>query len=296
MPEIDTAPVIDIEEGRHPVVERMLRDSRFVPNDTALSPDRCMLMVITGPNMAGKSTVMRQVALIAVMAQAGSFVPAKRARIGIVDRLFTRIGAGDALSKGLSTFMVEMIEVATILNQATPQSLVILDEIGRGTSTYDGLSLAWAIAETMHDRVGSRTMLATHYHELTDLALTKPRIRNFTVAVREWQDQVVFLRRLVEGGASRSYGIQVARLAGLPAGVIERAREILKNLEAGEFDSEGAPRVAGHPQKGTQLQLFHPGPGEDVIKELKAADADTLTPLEALNLLARLRGKLKGNA
>jgi DNA mismatch repair protein MutS len=294
-PEIDTEPVLEIEEGRHPVVERALRDARFVPNDITLGPDACRLMVITGPNMAGKSTVMRQTALIVIMAQAGSFVPAKRARIGVADRVFTRIGAGDALSRGLSTFMVEMIEVATILNQATPKSLLVLDEIGRGTSTYDGLSLAWAICEEIHDRVKARAMLATHYHELTDLALTKPHIRNFTIAVREWQDQIVFLRRLVEGGASRSYGIQVARLAGLPSGVIERAREILGNLEAGEFDAEGMPRVAGREGRGTQLALFHEVNDDGrVLAELKSLDPDTLSPIEALNLLSALRRKLAG--
>jgi DNA mismatch repair protein MutS len=293
-PEVDDGSVIEIEEGRHPVVERVLKDERFVPNDTRLDPDSCVMMVITGPNMAGKSTVMRQVALITLMAQAGSFVPAKRARIGVTDRIFTRIGAGDALTRGLSTFMVEMIEVATILNQATRRSLIVLDEVGRGTSTYDGLSLAWAIAEDIHDRVKARTMLATHYHELCDLALTKPGIRNFTIAIREWQGTIIFLRRLVEGGASRSYGIQVARLAGLGKPVVDRAMEILRNLEAGEFNEQGMPKMVGRAGSGTQLSLFREAPAQSpVIEDLKSLDPDTMTPIEALNALAKLKNALK---
>ncbi|MFA6033217.1 MAG: DNA mismatch repair protein MutS [Myxococcota bacterium] len=294
-PEVDDGTVLEIVEGRHPVVERTLRDERFVPNDTRLSPDGVSLMVITGPNMAGKSTVMRQVALIVIMAQAGSFVPAASAHVGVADRVFTRIGAGDSLTRGLSTFMVEMIEVATILNQATPKSLIILDEIGRGTSTYDGLSLAWSIAEDIHDRVRARTMLATHYHELTDLALTKPGIKNFTIAVREWRGGIVFLRRLTEGGASRSYGIQVAKLAGLPAHVTERSMEILRNLEAGEFDEAGMPRVAGRTGgRGMQLSLFDENaPGSIVARELEQVDTDSLTPLQALNLLSEIKGRIK---
>ncbi|MBI5526270.1 MAG: DNA mismatch repair protein MutS [Deltaproteobacteria bacterium] len=293
-PEVDDGAVIEIEEGRHPVVERVLKDERFVPNDTRLDPDSCVMMVITGPNMAGKSTVMRQVALITLMAQAGSFVPAKRARIGVTDRIFTRIGAGDALTRGLSTFMIEMIEVATILNQATRKSLIVLDEIGRGTSTYDGLSLAWAIAEDIHDRVKARTMLATHYHELCDLALTKPGIRNFTIAIREWQGSIIFLRRLVEGGASRSYGIQVARLAGLGKSVVERAMEILRNLEAGEFNEQGMPKMVGRGGSGTQLSLFREAPAPSpVIEELQALDPEAMTPIEALNALVKLRNHLK---
>jgi DNA mismatch repair protein MutS len=217
-PELDDSDVLEIVGGRHPVVERMLAQERFVPNDFHLDANDAQLLVITGPNMAGKSTAMRQVALTALMAQAGSFVPAKRARIGVCDRIFTRVGAADNLAQGQSTFMVEMTETANILHHATGKSLVILDEIGRGTSTFDGLSIAWAVAEHLHDHVGARTLFATHYHELTDLARERPRVRNCSVAVKEVDGKVVFLRKLVPGGASRSYGIEVAKLAGLPRG------------------------------------------------------------------------------
>jgi DNA mismatch repair protein MutS len=244
--------------------------------------------------MAGKSTYMRQVALITLMAQAGSFVPASAARIGIADRIFTRVGAGDNLARGQSTFMLEMMEAAGILRNATPRSLIIMDEIGRGTSTFDGVSIAWAVAEYIHDEptCRSRTLFATHYHELTELSTTRERIKNFTVAVREWNDQVIFLRTIIPGGASHSYGIQVARLAGMPADVIERAKEILHNLESGEFE-EGAPRLAKSSKKpprepSPQFSLFETS--EDQLRQrLKKLNIATMTPLEALNLLDELK-------
>ena len=235
-----------IRDGRHPVLERMDLPERFVPNDTELNTRDHQILIITGPNMAGKSTYLRQVALIILMAQMGSFVPAKEAQIGVVDRIFTRIGASDNIMRGQSTFMVEMTETARILNQATQRSFVVLDEIGRGTSTFDGLSIAWAVAEYLHDHPSFRpkTLFATHYHELTELTLTKERIKNFNVAVKEWNGEIIFLRKIVEGEANRSYGIQVARLAGLPQTVIDRAKEILSNLEKGELDATGMPKLA----------------------------------------------------
>jgi len=293
-PQVDDSDVIDIKDGRHPVIEGMKLGERFVPNDTRLDGGDNQILMITGPNMAGKSTFMRQVALITLMAQAGSFVPASAARIGIADRIFTRVGAGDNLARGQSTFMLEMMEAAGILRNATPKSLIIMDEIGRGTSTFDGVSIAWAVAEYIHDTptCRSRTLFATHYHELTELTVTRERIRNFTVAVREWNDQVIFLRTIIPGGASHSYGIQVARLAGMPADVIERAKEILRNLESGEFE-EGAPRLAKSSKKPTkdlsaQFSLFETS--EDQLRQrLKKLNIATLTPLEALNLLDELK-------
>ena len=314
-PEVNVGGRIEIDDGRHPVVERLaVASGGFVPNDVRLdSADSAdnhgagdgQLLVITGPNMAGKSTLMRQVALITLMAQAGSFVPARGARIGVVDRIFTRVGASDNLSRGESTFMMEMRETAAILRHATRRSLIILDEIGRGTSTYDGLSIAWAVAEYLHDRVGGKTLFATHYHELTALARTRPRVRNMHVAVREWKDEVVFLHKLVEGGANRSYGIQVARLAGVPRPVLDRAREVLAALESGE---EG-PRRGGVPSiaRSPQLSLFGGGgnaPGEgaraneeetEVIARLRAADVDELSPRQAHALLCELRARLANN-
>jgi DNA mismatch repair protein MutS len=234
--------ILTITDGRHPVLEQANAEERFVPNDTCLDRDAHQIAIITGPNMAGKSTYIRQVAIIALLAHTGSFVPAGQARIDLVDRIFTRIGASDDLSRGQSTFMVEMSETANILNNATARSLVILDEIGRGTSTFDGLSLAWSIVEHLHNQVGARTLFATHYHELTELAARLPRLQNFNVAVREWNDQIVFLRKIVEGGTDKSYGIQVARLAGVPKAVIDRAKVILRNLEESELTPEGNVR------------------------------------------------------
>ncbi len=305
-PVVDDSHVLEIRAGRHPVIEPLLlrRREEFVPNDADLDPSDTQILLLTGPNMSGKSTYLRQVALITLLAQMGSFVPAESARIGVVDRVFTRVGASDRLARGESTFLVEMRETAQILSQASTRSLVILDEIGRGTSTYDGLSIAWAVVEYLHDTRGlaARTLFATHYHELTDLQHTKPRVRNAHFEVREWGEEVIFLRRLVAGGASRSYGIQVAQLAGLPAAVIERAREILRNLEGGEFDEAGLPRLASHgearkPDPG-QLGLFGStpatGPAErDVLAALRQLDPQRTTPLDALltlqDLVARLR-------
>jgi DNA mismatch repair protein MutS len=293
-PLVDDLNVIDIRDGRHPVIESMKLGERFVPNDTLIDGDCNQLLMITGPNMAGKSTYMRQVALICLMAQAGSFVPATSARIGIADRIFTRVGAGDNLARGQSTFMLEMMEAAGILKNATPKSLIVMDEIGRGTSTFDGVSIAWAVAEYIHDTPAcrARTLFATHYHELTELATTRERIKNYTVAVREWNDQVIFLRTIIPGGASHSYGIQVARLAGMPSDVVERAKEILQNLENGEFE-EGAPRLAksrkNQPKQDLrQFSLFEAT--EDLVRQrLKKLNIATLTPLEALNLLDELK-------
>ncbi len=293
-PVVDESNVIQISEGRHPVIEAMKLGERFVPNDTLLDGDDNQLLMITGPNMAGKSTYMRQVALICLMAQSGSFVPATSARIGIADRIFTRVGAGDNLARGQSTFMLEMMEAAGILRNATPKSLIVMDEIGRGTSTFDGVSIAWAVAEYIHDTPScrARTLFATHYHELTELATTRERIKNYTVAVREWNDQVIFLRTIIPGGASHSYGIQVARLAGMPADVIERSKEILQNLESGEFE-EGAPRLAKSRKTPSrqdlrQFSLFETG--DDLLRQrLKKLNIATLTPLEALNLLDELK-------
>jgi DNA mismatch repair protein MutS len=307
-PQVDTSDRLEIRAGRHPVLEPLLAAAggeAFVANDTELAPDGPQLLVLTGPNMSGKSTYLRQVALIVLLAQTGSFVPAESARLGVVDRVFTRVGASDRLARGESTFMVEMRETAEILAYASRHSLVILDEIGRGTSTFDGLSIAWAVAEYLHDTPGlsPRTLFATHYHELSDLARTLSRVGNAHFAVREWGDDVIFLRRLLPGAANRSYGIQVARLAGLPESVIERAREILRNLEGGELDEQGRPRLAGgRPGDAGQLGLFAAGaaprdPHEQAaLAALRALDPERTTPLEALAELARLRALLARDA
>jgi len=249
-PELDEGDALEIEEGRHPVVEQMLKDpantavtgsgGAFVPNDTALASDGAQIALITGPNMAGKSTYIRQIALITLMAQIGCWVPARRCHLGLVDRIFSRVGASDDLARGNSTFMVEMNETANILNHATDRSLIILDEIGRGTSTYDGLSIAWSVVEYLHrgETRGPRTLFATHYQELTQLEKHLPRLRNFSVAVKEWNDDIVFVRRVIPGAADRSYGIQVARLAGLPLSVIDRAKTILAKLESDDASVE----------------------------------------------------------
>jgi DNA mismatch repair protein MutS len=294
-PEVDEGDVISITDGRHPVIDALEMGERFVPNDVLLDNGENQLLIITGPNMAGKSTFMRQVALITIMAQVGSFVPASAGRIGVADRVFTRVGAADNLARGQSTFMVEMTETAAILRNATSRSLIVLDEIGRGTSTFDGVSIAWAVAEYLHDtdRCRARTLFATHYHELADLAVTRSGIKNFNIAVRQWNDQIIFLRKIVEGSASHSYGIQVARLAGLPGEVIDRAKEILANLEGGEFADNGAPRIARH-RRGEpaeplpQMALFQ-DEGDLLRKRLMSVSINTLTPLEALNLLADLK-------
>jgi len=294
----DSGP-IRIRDGRHPVVERLRSDQRFVPNDADLDSDGRQILIITGPNMGGKSTYLRQVALIVLMAQAGSFVPAAEAEIGMVDRIFCRVGASDNLARGQSTFMVEMQETANILHHATPRSLVILDEIGRGTATFDGLSIAWAVAEYLHSepRVRAKTLFATHYHELTELAITLPRVRNCHIAAREWNDEIRFLYRVLEGSADRSYGIQVARLAGLPPEVIQRAREVLHNLEVNELDREGVPRIAGEGARtvGEERQILLFAEAEDPLREtLKSCRPEEMTPLQAINLLAELKRKAEG--
>jgi DNA mismatch repair protein MutS len=294
-PEVNDGEIISITEGRHPVIEALDLGERFVPNDLLLDNSENQLLIITGPNMAGKSTFMRQAALITLMAQMGSFVPAKAVVIGVTDRIFTRVGAADNLAKGQSTFMMEMTETAHILRNATPRSLVILDEIGRGTSTFDGVSIAWAVAEFLHDEAEhkARTLFATHYHEMTELSVTRSGVKNFNIAVREWNDQVIFLRKIIPGGASHSYGIQVARLAGIPLSVIERSKEILRNLEKGEFSTEGVPRIS----KGVRTQAAQPSAQLSLFDDrssllqtrLAEIDVAAITPLEALNLLDELK-------
>lgn len=257
-PEVGAEGVLEIKDGRHPVLDHSLAEERFVPNDVRLDLTGQQIALITGPNMAGKSTFIRQAALLVLLAHTGSFLPATAARVDLVDRIFTRIGASDDLARGQSTFMVEMSETANILNNATRSSLIILDEIGRGTSTFDGLSLAWAIVESLHNQVGAKTLFATHYHELTELAGRLPRLRNFNVAVREWNDQIIFLRKILPGGTDKSYGLQVARLAGVPGGVLSRAKEILANLEESELTPEGKVRRARHRAEREKLQKLAP--------------------------------------
>ena len=291
-PMLNEGPAIVIKDGRHPVVERVLESGRYVPNDVALANDDARVVVLTGPNMAGKSTYIRQTALITLMAQIGSFVPAAQASIGLVDRIFTRVGLQDDLATGQSTFMVEMVETAAILNQATPRSLVILDEIGRGTSTYDGLSIARSVIEHLHNdpRLGCKTLFATHYHELTELAASLPGVRNFSVAVTEEGSDVVFLHRIVPGGADKSYGVHVARLAGLPQGVINRAWEVLTEMEA----QNGTKAVSKRRAKGApaqQIALF--GDGSSLADQVRDLDIPNLTPLEALNKLYELQKQAK---
>lgn len=286
-PVLDDSGILMIREGRHPVIEQLDSDVNFVPNDTLLDLDRNRLVILTGPNMAGKSTYLRQVGLIVLLAQMGSFVPATEARIGLVDRIFTRVGASDNLAAGQSTFMVEMIEAAHILNNATARSLILLDEIGRGTSTYDGLSIAWAIAEHIQDpgQVGARTLFATHYHEMTQLEGLREGVKNYRVAVQERDGDVVFLRKIVPGGADRSYGIHVAKLAGLPASVINRAQEVLARLEQPESSSLESPSHSSR-EETHKMSLPHPHP---IIEEVKQIDLFSLTPLDALNRLADLQ-------
>lgn len=265
-PRVANEGVLHIREGRHPVLDQALTEERFVPNDTVLDCTTQQLALITGPNMAGKSTYIRQVALLALMAHTGSFIPAAEARIDLIDRIFTRIGASDDLARGQSTFMVEMSETANILNNGTQRSLVILDEIGRGTSTFDGLSLAWSIVEYLHNQVGAKTLFATHYHELTELSGRLNRVKNYNVAVREWNDQIVFLRKIVEGGTDKSYGIQVARLAGVPRPVLDRAKEILRNLEESELTPEGKVRPPmRHRAERDKLKTLAPPPQMDLF-------------------------------
>jgi len=295
-PEINEEGYIHIQEGRHPVVEKLITGERYIPNTIKLDNTENQILIITGPNMAGKSTVLRQVAILSIMAQMGSFVPAQKASICVTDRIFTRVGALDNLSSGQSTFMVEMEETANIMNNATPRSLVIMDEIGRGTSTYDGLSIAWAVAEYLHDLEGKgvKTLFATHYHELTDLSDQKPRVQNFNIAVKEWNDEIIFLRKLVEGSTNRSYGIQVARLAGIPETIIQQAKKVLSRVE---HDNRNIPRSKKSIRKNTelskrqvQLSLFQ-NPDEIIIQSLQKLNISTMTPIDAINYLCKLKEK-----
>ena len=309
-PKLNEKGIIDIKDGRHPVVEQMITNDMFIANDTFLDNNNHCISIITGPNMAGKSTYMRQTALIVLMAQIGCFVPAKNANIGIVDRIFTRVGASDDLASGQSTFMVEMNEVANILRNATADSLLILDEIGRGTSTFDGLSIAWAVIEHISNRrlLGAKTLFATHYHELTELEGKMSNVNNYCIAVKECGDDIVFLRKIIKGGADKSYGIQVAKLAGVPDMVIGRAKEIVEQLTdndiiekiqtiAVDVKSEKGILPRKQPKLDevdlAQISLFDSVTDEDVVKELTEIELNTLTPIDALNVLYRLQNKLK---
>ena len=307
-PKINEKGNIHIKNGRHPVVELMLKDDLFVANDTTLDLNKNRISIITGPNMAGKSTYMRQTALIVLMAQMGSFIPADQADIGVCDRIFTRVGASDDLASGQSTFMVEMTEVANILRNATRSSLIILDEIGRGTSTFDGLSIAWAVAEYISNTkiLGAKTLFATHYHELTELEGTMSGVTNYCIAVKEQGDDIVFLRKIVKGGADKSYGIQVAKLAGVPDPVIARAKELVEELSSADITAKAreiAEASANVTQRRTvtrpdevdlnQMSIFDTVKNEDIIRQLEEIQINEITPMEALNILSRLQSKLK---
>ena len=291
MPTVDNSGIIDIKDGRHPVIEKIIGGSEFVPNDTYLEN---RLSIITGPNMAGKSTYMRQVALITLMAQCGSFVPASYAKIGVVDKIFTRVGASDDLSMGQSTFMVEMMEVATILKEATPNSLVILDEIGRGTSTYDGLSIAWAVAEFIADKekCGAKTLFATHYHELTELEDKLEGIKNYSIAVKEKGEDIIFLRKIVRGGTDESYGIHVARLAGVPKVVTTKANEILRSLERKNILTGKKQENKDKKQVEGQFDMYNYKLAE-IAHEIDKINLNELTPIDALNTLVKIKEKMK---
>jgi DNA mismatch repair protein MutS len=289
-PEVDTSTDIIIKDGRHPVVEKFVKDSYFVPNDTLLDTKDNRMMIITGPNMAGKSTYMRQVAIIAIMAQIGSFVPAREAKIGIVDKLFTRVGASDDLASGQSTFMLEMNEVAFILKNATRRSLIIYDEVGRGTSTFDGMAIARAVVEYTHsNKIGAKTLFATHYHELTDMEDNFEGIVNYNIVAKKRADTIIFLRKIVRGGTDDSYGIEVAKLAGVPSDVIKRAKEILKDIESGSVITERRPKRR---EESTEIDLFTSialSKDSEAIDKIKAVDINTLTPIEAMNLLYEIK-------
>ena len=294
MPQVDNSGIIDIKAGRHPVIEKMLGAGDFVENDTYLDKGENRLSIITGPNMAGKSTYMRQVALITLMAQVGSFVPAEEAKIGVVDKIFTRVGASDDLSMGQSTFMVEMMEVATILKEATPNSLVILDEIGRGTSTYDGLSIAWAVAEYIanKEKCGAKTLFATHYHELTELEEKIEGVKNYSIAVKEKGEDIIFLRKIVRGGTDESYGIHVARLAGVPKMVTEEANKILKSLERKNILTGKKEEKKDKKQVEGQFDMYNFKLAE-IAHEIDKINLNELTPIDALNTLVRIKEKMK---
>jgi len=284
-PEMDGGRGLEVTDGRHPVLE-LGGERPFTPNDLRLDPETEQVIILTGPNMSGKSVFMRQAALLVILAQMGAFVPARSARIGVVDRILTRVGAQDNPARGQSTFLVEMVETATILNNLTPRSLVLLDEVGRGTSTFDGLAIAWAVVERLHDQPGVKVLFATHFHELTQLAQRFDAVRNFHAAVREWNDEIIFLHKVRPGGTDRSYGIQVARLAGLPAAVITRARALLGELEA-------AGQRTADVRDAEQLGLFA-APPDPIVTEITRLDLAHLTPIEALNLLAKWQQALGG--
>ena len=292
-PEVDNSGIIDIKDGRHPVIEKILPSGSFVQNDTYLDKEENRLSIITGPNMAGKSTYMRQVALITLMAQCGSFVPASSAHIGVVDKIFTRVGASDDLSMGQSTFMVEMMEVATILKEATANSLVILDEIGRGTSTYDGLSIAWAVAEYISDseKCGAKTLFATHYHELTKLEDKLEGVKNYSIAVKEKGEDVIFLRKIIPGGTDESYGVHVAKLAGVPQVVTKRANEILKSLERKSALGEKQQEKENKQVASGQLDLYNYKLAE-IAHEIDKINVNELTPIDALNAIVKIKEKM----
>ncbi|MGL6193786.1 MAG: MutS-related protein, partial [Thermoguttaceae bacterium] len=316
-PRIVEEPILQIFDGRHPVLDAIEKSGTFVPNDCKADPQHGMINLITGPNMAGKSTYIRQIALLTLMAQIGIFIPAKEATIGITDRIFARVGASDEIARGQSTFMVEMTETARILNMATSHSLIILDEIGRGTSTYDGISLAWAIVEFLHENINARTFFATHYHELTDLSESFERITNLNVAVREWNDEIAFLHKIIPGAADKSYGIHVARLAGVPKEVITRSKEILADLEKSHHNAalhhgEDGPNVSGisvtqgngyrpdsfvkTTSEGAAIQFSLFGPEDHpIIEEIRQTDMNQLTPIEALKLLSEWKQTLEND-
>ena len=293
-PTVDNSGIINIKDGRHPVIEKMLPSGSFVSNDTYLDKSSNRLAIITGPNMAGKSTYMRQVALITLMAQIGSFVPAAEAQIGVVDKIFTRVGASDDLSMGQSTFMVEMMEVANILKEATQNSLVILDEIGRGTSTYDGLSIAWAVAEYIEnkEKCGAKTLFATHYHELTQLEDTLEGVKNYSIAVKEKGEDIIFLRKIVPGGTDESYGVHVARLAGVPKMVTQRANEILKKIERKNVLVNKAKEKEDKKQVSGQLDMYNFKLAE-IAHELDKVNINELTPIDALNTLVKIKEEMR---
>jgi DNA mismatch repair protein MutS len=298
-PEFTEDRALDIDNGRHPVIEKLLSGEEFIPNDTLLNSVDNRIAIITGPNMAGKSTYLRQIGLIVIMAQMGSYVPAKSVRMPVFDRIFTRVGASDNLAQGQSTFLVEMIETANILHSATPDSLILLDEIGRGTSTFDGLSLAWSIVEYIEKLVSAMTLFATHYHELTELANLYPAVQNYNIAVKEWQDQMIFLRKIEQGGADQSYGIQVARLAGIPDKVVRRAKDILKNLEEHEISPQGLTNTIRKKlnMSTPQMEIFEvlldkTEEKDTFIQEIKNLDLNELTPIQAWQFLKDLQHKI----
>ncbi len=293
-PAIDDSDVLELKDARHPVIEQFLREAAFIPNDITLNSADRQVVIITGPNMAGKSTIIRQSALIALMAQMGCFVPASSARLGIIDRIFARVGASDHLAKGQSTFMVEMTETANILSNATNKSLIILDEIGRGTSTYDGISIAWAVLDYLANTIGAKTLFATHYHELIEFGQSHPKAINQSIPVKQWQGRLIFVRKLVDGGSSESFGIEVAKMAGLPKDVIALAQRLLKKLQDGEIDSLGRPRLAeGAQSHAVQYALFKPDDAR-LFEMLKTANPDNMTPLDALQFLIKLKEAMDG--